>query len=315
MNTISKGSKQLSWPVRTSHGDAGDEGRTASASSTRQISDDVERKPIRVILADSETIFRVGMARILALEEDLDVVAQTDTLAQTLEVLATTEADVILFESGLSPTPAEAVSEVAHRAPSVTKLVLVTQRAGEQETVDYLRRGVRGILTRAVSPELLVRCVRKVAAGETWLDKQGVNWVIEAYRAQALQSTAPKQQLRLNEKEMLIISGVTQGLKNKDIAREIGTTEQVVKNYLRKIYDKLQVLDRLELALYSMHHRLLEGYVPGPPRESRRSTDSSGTDAATQRAATPPASAETPATSKPQQDPQQDKTDKDPDQN
>src|SRR5208337_4704907 len=175
MNTISKGSKQLSWPVRTSHGDAGDEGRIASASSTRQISDDVERKPIRVILADSETIFRVGMARILALEEDLDVVAQTDTLAQTLEVLATTEADVILFESGLSPTPAEAVSEVAHRAPSVTKLVLVTQRAGEQETVDYLRRGVRGILTRAVSPELLVRCVRKVAAGETWLDKQGVN--------------------------------------------------------------------------------------------------------------------------------------------
>ena len=65
---------------------------------------------------------------------------------------------------------------------------------------------------------------------------------------------------------MLIISGVTQGLKNKDIAREVGTTEQVVKNYLRKIYDKLQVLDRLELALYSMNHRLLEGYVPDPPR-------------------------------------------------
>jgi hypothetical protein len=62
----------------------------------------------------------------------------------------------------------------------------------------------------------------------------------------------------------MIISGVTQGLKNKDIAREVGTTEQVVKNYLRKIYDKLNVADRLELALYSMHHRLLDGYVfPG----------------------------------------------------
>jgi len=127
--------------------------------------------------------------------------------------------------------------------------------------VDYLRRGVRGILARAVSPDLLVRCVRKVAAGETWLDKQGVNWVIEAYRTQALQGTAPQQQLRLSEKEMLIIGGVTQGMKNKDIAREVGTTEQVVKNYLRKIYDKLQVTDRLELALYSMHHRLLDGYI------------------------------------------------------
>jgi hypothetical protein len=62
----------------------------------------------------------------------------------------------------------------------------------------------------------------------------------------------------------MIISGVTQGMKNKDIAREVKTTEQVVKNYLRKIYDKLNVADRLELALYSMHHRLLDGYVfPG----------------------------------------------------
>ena len=167
-------------------------------------------------------------------------------------------------KSGLSPTPADAISEVARRALPGAKLIVVTPRAGEQETVDYLRRGVRGILARAVSPDLLVRCVRKVAAGETWLDKQGVNWVIEAYRTQALQGTAPKQQLRLSEKEMLIISGVTQGMKNKDIAREVGTTEQVVKNYLRKIYDKLQVADRLELALYSMHHRLLDGYiVPG----------------------------------------------------
>lgn len=76
--------------------------------------------------------------------------------------------------------------------------------------------------------------------------------------------------MRLSDKEMLIISGVTQGLKNKDIAREVGTTEQVVKNYLRKIYDKLQVSDRLELALYSMHHRLLDGYVPRSAREERQ---------------------------------------------
>ena len=102
--------------------------------------------------------------------------------------------------------------------------------------------------------------MRKVAAGETWLDKQAVNWVIEAYRTQTLQGIAPQQQLRLSEKEMMIISGVTQGMKNKEIAREVGTTEQVVKNYLRKIYDKLHVVDRLELALYSMHHRLLEGH-------------------------------------------------------
>jgi DNA-binding NarL/FixJ family response regulator len=226
-----------------------------------QLEAEAAPQAIRIILADSEAIFRVGMSKIFAQQEDLHVVAQTETLAQTLAAVANTPADVVLFEAGLSPNPADAISEVARRAIPGAKLIMVTQRAGEQETVDYLRRGVRGILARAVSPELLVRCVRKVAMGETWLDKQGVNWVIEAYRTQALQGTAPQRQLRLSQKEMMIISGVTQGMKNKDIAREVKTTEQVVKNYLRKIYDKLNVADRLELALYSMHHRLLDGYV------------------------------------------------------
>jgi DNA-binding NarL/FixJ family response regulator len=261
MNTSLSGVKNPAWAAKEANrGKARAE--NPPSSSPELGSEDTKSGPIRIILSDSEAIFRVGMAKIFAVESDLEVVAQTESLPQTLNAAATTPADVILFETGLSPTPAEAVSEIARRALPEAKLVLVTQRAGEQETVDYLRRGVQGIITRAISPELLVRCVRKVAAGETWLDKQSVNWVIQAYRTQALQGTAPRQQLRLSEKEMLIISGVTQGLKNKDIAREIGTTEQVVKNYLRKIYDKLQVLDRLELALYSMNHRLLEGYVP-----------------------------------------------------
>ncbi len=115
-------------------------------------------------------------------------------------------------------------------------------------------------MTRSIGPDLLVKCIRKVHAGETWLDNKGVNWVIEAYRAQAAQLTSPRNRVKLSTKELQIIAGVTQGLRNKDIAQEVGTTEQVVKNYLRKIYDKLGVSDRLELALYCMHHRLLENY-------------------------------------------------------
>src|ERR1039457_4533328 len=224
--------------------------------------------PVRIIVADSEAIFRVGMGKIFAIEKDLEVVAQTETLQQTLGAVSETPADVVLFEAGLSATPPDSVSDVIRRAQPDTKVIIVAHHTGEEETVEYLRRGVRGILTRSISPDLLVRCVRKVAAGETWLDNQGVNWVIEAYRTQAEQGTSPKQQLRLSEKEMLIIGGVTQGLKNKDIALEVGTTEQVVKNYLRKIYDKLGVSDRLELALYSMHRRLLDGYIPPAGRES-----------------------------------------------
>jgi DNA-binding NarL/FixJ family response regulator len=231
---------------------------------------------IRIIIADSEAIFRAGMSKIFGTEPDLQVVAQSEELSDALTLVSEVDADVILFEAGLSPTPADAVSDVIRRMLAPAKVVVTSQRSSEQETVDYLRRGVRGILSRSVSPELLVRCVRKVSLGETWLDNQGVNWIIEAYRNQAQLGGSGKQQLRLSEKEMLIISGVTQGLKNKDIATQVGTTEQVVKNYLRKIYDKLGVADRLELALYSMHRRLLDSYVGQPAPNGNRERKSTG---------------------------------------
>ncbi|HEX8925064.1 MAG TPA: response regulator transcription factor [Terriglobales bacterium] len=222
-------------------------------------SDQQSDKSIRVILADSEPIFRVGMRKIFALEDDIRLVAQAETAAQMQTAVARTAADVLLFETTLSENPANAVSEMLAQSPAL-KIVLVAPELSEDETVDFLRRGVRGIVTRSISPDLLIKCIRKVYDGESWLDNRGVNWVIEAYRAQATQLTSPRNRVKLTPKEIQIISGVTQGMRNKDIATEVGTTEQVVKNYLRKVYDKLGVSDRLELALYCMHHRLLEGY-------------------------------------------------------
>jgi DNA-binding NarL/FixJ family response regulator len=103
--------------------------------------------------------------------------------------------------------------------------------------------------------------VRKIADGETWIDNQSISWVIEAYRSQATSLTDPKVQPKLSKKELAIISCITRGMRNKEIAYQIGTTEQVIKNYLRKVYDKLGVSDRLELALYCLHHELLKKYT------------------------------------------------------
>lgn len=214
---------------------------------------------IRVIVADSEPIFRVGVRKIVALEDDIRIVAQVESAANALTAVGRFQADVILLECGLSASPRDMVTNMLALAPGL-KIVLVMIQPTEEDTVEFLRRGIRGIVTRSIGPDLLVKCIRKVYAGETWLDKKGVNWVIEAYRAQALQLTSPSNRVKLSTKELQIIAGVTQGLRNKDIAQEVGTTEQVVKNYLRKIYDKLGVSDRLELALYCMHHRLLEDY-------------------------------------------------------
>jgi DNA-binding NarL/FixJ family response regulator len=214
-------------------------------------------EPVRVIIADTQSIYRVGIRKIFALEDDMRVVAQAESLGQTIAAADKFQADVILFEAGITPNPPEAISEILKRSPK-SKIVVVMVEADEDDTVDLLRRGVRGIVSRSISPDLLVKCVRKVAAGETWLDNQGVNWVIEAYRSQAAQLTSKPPKSRLSDKELLIISCVSQGMRNKEIAHEINTTEQVIKNYLRKIYDKLGVSDRLELALYCIHHQLLK---------------------------------------------------------
>jgi DNA-binding NarL/FixJ family response regulator len=214
---------------------------------------------IRIIVADSEPIYRIGVRKIVAVEDDIRIVAQAESAASAVTAVGRFQADVVLLGAGLSESSVETVSSLLSVAPSL-KIVLVMTELTEEETVELMRRGVRGIVTRSIAPDLLVRCLRKVHAGETWLDSQGVNWVIEAYRAQASQLMSPPDRVKLSPKERQIISGVTQGLRNKEIAQEVGTTEQVVKNYLRKVYDKLGVSDRLELALYCMHHRLLENY-------------------------------------------------------
>ena len=250
--------------------------RLAKVQSGTQPTSAENGQSIRVIIADSQAIFRVGIRKVLAVEEDLRVVAQAETLAQVFSAVAKFPADVLLFESRISSNPPEAATELLKRAPEV-KMIVITGDVDADQTVEYLRRGVRGIVTRSIAPDLLVRCVRKVAEGETWLDNRGVNWMIEAYRSQATLLTAPRPKNRLSDKELLIVSCVSQGMRNKEIAQQVGTTEQVIKNYLRKVYDKLGVSDRLELALYCIHHRLMtKGGAAADVTEAAAAASSTG---------------------------------------
>jgi DNA-binding NarL/FixJ family response regulator len=223
------------------------------------------RQLIRVILADTQSIFRAGLRKIFALEDDIRVVGQAETLAQVQSAVTKFSADILIFESALASNPVEAVTELLRQAPQL-KLVVVTPGSDEQLTLDLFRRGAHGILSREVEPEILVDCLRKVAAGEPWLESQAVHWVMEAYRGHNLRPSGARSKVQLTPKEAMIVSCVTQGMKNKEIAVRVGTTEQVVKNYLRKVYDKLGVADRLELALYCLSHHVVDGVkTPSAP--------------------------------------------------
>lgn len=212
---------------------------------------------IRIILADSQAIYRVGIRKIFALEDDLRVVAQADSLDNLRAAIERYPTDIVLLEGSLLAGTANAIPELLRIAPNV-KLIVQAAATDESHTVELYRRGVRGIISRSISPDLLVRCIRRINAGETWIDNQSVNWVIEAYRSQAAALVSPRNQPRLSPKEMAIITCITQGKRNKEIAFQLGTTEQVIKNYLRKIYDKLGVSDRLELALYCLHNKIIQ---------------------------------------------------------
>jgi two-component system nitrate/nitrite response regulator NarL len=218
---------------------------------------------VRVILADTQAIFRAGLRKIFALEDDIRVVGQAETLAQTVSAVKKFSADVLMFESALAPNPPEAVADLLRQNPEL-RVVVVTPASEEELTLELFRRGAHGIVSREVEPEILVDCLRRVAAGETWLDHQGVHWVMEAYRNQNSRPTGSRPKVQLTPKETLIVSCVTQGMKNKEIALRVGTTEQVVKNYLRKVYDKLGVADRLELALYCLNHHVVD-HAKVPP--------------------------------------------------
>ena len=219
---------------------------------------------IRVIVADSQAIFRAGLRKIFAVEDDIRVVGQAETLSQAVSAAQKFAAEILVFEAALAENPADAVQDILKQARSL-RVVAVTETPDQELTLELFRRGAHAVVSREIDSDLFVECLRKVSQGEPWLEPQAVQWVLQAYRTHGTRPSSPRTKVQLTPKEALIVSGVTQGMKNKEIAIRVGTTEQVVKNYLRKVYDKLGVADRLELALYCLNNRVLQDAKTAAP--------------------------------------------------
>jgi DNA-binding NarL/FixJ family response regulator len=201
----------------------------------------------KIILADSQAIFRAGTAKVLAMDEDLRIIAQCTDLERMYHAITTFPSSIVLFAASLHP--------------DFSRLRVLLETMGSRGIViaenndvaaSYLQQGFKGVVYRSVTGPTLVECVRSVAAGNTWLPPQ------------VMQADSPQDDLvgtrvrdRLTPKEMRIVALIVQGCKNREIAMRLKTTEQVIKNYLRSIYDKTGVGDRLELALFTIHHRVL----------------------------------------------------------
>jgi len=199
----------------------------------------------KLILADNQAIFRAGAARVLAVEDDMRIVAQCDDAPRLLHAIDSFRSAIVLFGSSLRLD----VTDVLNRAAaSSSRAVLIVENA-EQVAPDLLLR-LDGVICRNIGGPELVECVRRVARGIRYVMKSGAE-------TQSVDAVGARVRDRLTPKEMQIVALIVQGCKNKEIAAHLNTKEQVIKNYLRSIYDKTGVSDRLELALFTIHHRIL----------------------------------------------------------
>jgi DNA-binding NarL/FixJ family response regulator len=202
----------------------------------------------RLILADNQAIFRAGAARVLALEEDFRIIAQCDDLTRLNTAMDGVRGAVILVSTSLNPDIPALIAR-AHSSAMDSRVILVTENA--EEVPEDLIAQLDGIVARNVGGPSLIDCVRRVGRGQRCVQRTNVTSM------QPSDTVGTRVRDRLTPKEMQIVALIVQGCKNKDIAQMLGTKEQVIKNYLRSIYDKSGVSDRLELALFTIHHRVL----------------------------------------------------------
>src|ERR1035437_2472365 len=224
-------------------------------------------RKIRIVVADDHPIFRDGLCKLLALEEDFEVVAQAQDGREVLEVLQQCEPDVLLLDLRMPGLDGLATLQRLQAVKNKTRVIVLTASDDKNEFVQAMRFGTSGIVLKQTATELLIKSIRKVHAGEIWLDSHTTAAVIRQFIAadeappQPAASSPNRDRDRspLSQREREIVALVAQGFKNKEMAEKMFISEQTVKNHLHNIFDKLGVSDRLELALYAIHNNLHTG--------------------------------------------------------
>jgi DNA-binding NarL/FixJ family response regulator len=219
---------------------------------------------IRIAIADDHPIFRDGLSKLLSLEKDFVVVGQVEDGMHVSEVLQQCDPDILLLDLYMPGLSGLDALQRLQSDSSRTRVILLTASDNQHEFIQALKLGCCGIVPKQTSTELLIDSIRRLHAGEIWLDSNTTVSVIRRFvaneEANSPQNSSPAdphelEHTLLSPREDEIVSLVAQGFKNKEIAEKMLIGEQTVKNHLRNIFDKLHVSDRLELALYFVARR------------------------------------------------------------
>jgi DNA-binding NarL/FixJ family response regulator len=219
---------------------------------------------IRIVIVDDISLFRDGIANLLDAQADFSVIAPADTAASAVEKIRKERPDIILLGWPASAPNSQKVYSAVQELKTPPRVIMLVSGDAREDFVEAVRQGCCGIVPKQTSSDLLLKSIRKVHAGEFWLDRVTTAEVIRRLAKKGGNNGASSrlgvrdQSTALSQREREIVVLVAQGFKNKEMAERMFISEQTVKNHLHNIFDKLGVSDRLELALYAIHHNLHE---------------------------------------------------------
>ncbi len=206
---------------------------------------------IRILLAGPQTLFREALHCLLETERDFAVVGEVALGPETLGQVAKLRPDVLLLDMAQAPDAGIELLRALVRDRDPVHTVILTEGAGDNVVVS-LKCGVRGIVPKRTTTPLLFKGIRAVAAGQYWVGHENILYLVNHIREDAPQ--ARNGGARLTAREMEIVTSIVDGATNKEIAHKLSISEQTVKHHLTSVFGKVGVSNRLELALYAMHH-------------------------------------------------------------
>jgi DNA-binding NarL/FixJ family response regulator len=215
------------------------------------------KQEIRILVADDHLIFREGLRKLLDSEDGLTIVGEAANGNDCVKLIAKLKPDILLLDLRMPDKDGLAVLEEVNFDSLPTRVIVLTAAEDDRDVVRAMRLGARGIVLKQSASDLLVKSIYKVYGGEIWLDNHMTAEVMKAFTKSA-DSGPLREKPLLSDREKEIVQLVAQGYRNKEIGEKLFISEQTVKNHLHNIFDKLGVSDRLELALYAIHHRLID---------------------------------------------------------
>jgi len=213
-------------------------------------------RPIKIIIADDETIFRESLCILLQANQAFEIVGACSEEESVLDLIRKANPDVVLLGSAIPPREgADVFGEIRGLAMDV-KVIVLCQNLTKEETVRALQAGVRGIIQKNDHTSSLIEAIHKVMQGEYWLGKAALTKVVETLCSAGESAHDTKNKYGLTPREIQIIAAVLEGYSNPEIAAHLSLSEQTVKHHLSHVFDKLGVYSRVELALFAVNHRI-----------------------------------------------------------